>query len=212
MVVRIYWAAANQCVPFWASLRGAGPIKGAERDPCLRVVQRCRHVTLGKEMPTWTRGKDGTRVRDDNNTTETRNKGETRRAVDCATSANTLPALKHGRSKQPPGSRRSTPPERPRSINRAVFMTQANLRLVDVWVGTVGLPCCRRSARSFLKQSGRGFSIFSLSVIGRSHSLACLWARLCGPCLPCASGRALREQRGPAATCALWQHPQTTFT
>lgn len=39
-----------------------------------------------------------------------------------------------------------------------------------------------------------GFSVFSLSVIGRSRSLACLWVRLCGPCLPCASGRALREQ------------------
>ncbi|KAG8007404.1 Solute carrier family 45 member 3 [Nibea albiflora] len=59
MAVRIYRAVPNQSAPFRASLRRVQPIGDAEQDPCLRVVLRCRHVTLGKGMPTWTRGKDG---------------------------------------------------------------------------------------------------------------------------------------------------------
>lgn len=59
MAVRIYRAVANQSAPFRASLRRAQPIGDAEQDPCLRVVLRCCHVTLGTGMPTWTRGKDG---------------------------------------------------------------------------------------------------------------------------------------------------------
>ncbi|CAB1424903.1 unnamed protein product [Pleuronectes platessa] len=59
MAVRLYRAAANRGAPIRASLRCARPIRCADQDPCLRVVQRCGHVTLGEGMPTWTRGKDG---------------------------------------------------------------------------------------------------------------------------------------------------------
>lgn len=79
MAVRIYGASSNQSAPFRASLRRARPIGAPERDPCLWVVLRCRHVTLGKGMPTWIRGKDATWVRYDNNTTKEGRKRQNRR-------------------------------------------------------------------------------------------------------------------------------------
>lgn len=77
VAVRIYRPASNQSAPFRASLRRARPISAAERDPCLWVVLRCGHVTLGKGMPTWIRGKDATWVRY-NNTTRGGRKRENR--------------------------------------------------------------------------------------------------------------------------------------
>lgn len=76
MAVRIYRPAANESAPFRASLRRARPIGDAEQDPCLWVVRRCSHVTLGKGMPTWTRGKDAMRVCYGDNTTGERRKHE----------------------------------------------------------------------------------------------------------------------------------------
>ncbi|TNN38627.1 Krueppel-like factor 15 [Liparis tanakae] len=49
MAVRIYRAATNRSGPFRASLRRTQPIGVAEQDPCLRVVQQCRHVTFAKK-------------------------------------------------------------------------------------------------------------------------------------------------------------------
>lgn len=76
MAVRIYRPASNQSAAFRASLRRAQPISAAERDPCLWIVLRRGHVTLGKGMPTWIRGKDATWVRYDNNTTRGARKRE----------------------------------------------------------------------------------------------------------------------------------------
>lgn len=70
--------------------------QGSGKDPCLRVVQRCGHVTPGEGMPTWTRGKDGILGCTDNNTTE--EKVGTIQLLDRVASVAEPPLTTHGRS------------------------------------------------------------------------------------------------------------------
>ena len=153
MAVTIYRAATNQSAALRASLRGPRPIRGAGRDPCLRVVQRRGHVTLGKGMPTWTRGKDGTRLRSHG-------------SDEASSSARRLPGPHTvGRAARPGFSRWARPETRP-GINRA-FCDPAELETRGFRRRAAALrPSAMLSAAPRLRARQSALSAFA----GRSFS------------------------------------------
>ncbi len=217
MAVRIYRAAANQSAPFKASLRCFRPIRDAEQDPCLRVVQRCSHVTLGKGMPTWTRGKDGMWVCSDNNTTEEKRKHQIkshrRRSFPppWLSQPHTV-----GRAKCP-GFSRSDHPERRRSINRT-FYDPAELETRGCLCrrSCVEADCHVVDGSSCTNTVREQFFCFGGPVVGSGLVFLAvrLWARQCGPWVPCALFVRCNVDPVRAATCA-WRsdssnkHPLT---
>ena len=201
MAVRIYRAAANRGAPIRASLRRARPIRCAEQDPCLRVVQRCGHVTLGEGMPTWTRGKDGMCERATTITRRRRTERPTYSEWSTALRSSAEPRTV-GWAKCPRSSCSDRPERRRRSINRSCFMTQANLRLVDSCAGAVAfrriasLSTAPPSQTPFCARPGA--DAFLPGSFPSPHVSGCVRS---GPC-SCSAWSAHFGVRGPAATCA----------
>lgn len=208
MAVRIYGAASNQSAPFRASLRRARPISAPGRDPCLWVVLRCGHVTLGKGMPTWIRGKDATWVRYDNNTTKEGrkrpNRKRHRRRCFLHRPSFGLNTVGRGRYSGSPWSAH----QRHGGSVEHFFLTQPNLRPVDSFAGAVVVGrLCRVWDGVFVANAALACFGWVVGLFFRVHKLVGAPARAMFT-----SPAGVDQEASLQHVLTLWQQPHSGYT